>query len=215
MTASSKKIDWFKEHIQTLRYLTFLGGIIALSTVWFLHFSAILTLSLLGLLSLLYAYPFTKARKGLRDYPYLKIYLISITWAVTAAVPLLNGAYPSNVSTWWLTIAEKFCFVLAITIPFDIRDLKYDDSNKRTIPQIMGVKNAKIFSLLPLLIHFFVSIYLYNNTILLWAHTVMLVVTGFLLMNTSENNREDYFSLGLDGLPILQAILFFTAFYLV
>ena len=38
---------------------------------------------------------------------------------------------------------HRLCFVFAITIPFDIRDLKYDSLQLKTIPTIFGEEKAR------------------------------------------------------------------------
>ncbi|MEM7162927.1 MAG: UbiA family prenyltransferase [Bacteroidota bacterium] len=102
------------------------------------------------LLSLFYAFPFksssNKPKMNLRSRPFLKIYLIALVWtAVCAFFPLYrNGSIDTSN---WLWIISVFILILAITIPFDIRDLKFDKENMRTIPQIMGVKRAKHLAL--------------------------------------------------------------------
>ena len=52
----------------------------------------------------------------------------------------------------------RLFFILAITIPFDIRDLKYDEANLRTIPIIFGASKARLIGLLFLLVFEMISI---------------------------------------------------------
>ena len=52
----------------------------------------------------------------------------------------------------------RLFFILAITIPFDIRDLKYDKSNLKTLPIIFGASKARLIGLLSLLVFEIISI---------------------------------------------------------
>ena len=88
---------------------------------------------------------------SLRDIPLLKIFIIAFYWTyLTIIIPVLvyNISFDSNLI---LNIIVRFLFVLAITIPFDIRDYSVDDSSKKTIPQLIGLQKATILAVLILL----------------------------------------------------------------
>ena len=89
----------------------------------------------------------------IRQIPYLKIHLISLSWAVVVVLfPLTNQ--PRNVDLWLLSVLffAHYFYTLAVTIPFDIRDLKHDTQSHKTIPQVIGVRNSQVLSLFLLLI---------------------------------------------------------------
>ena len=50
-----------------------------------------------------------------------------------------------------------FTFILAITIPFDIRDLNYDSENLKTLPQIVGSIGCVLILLSILIVLIFYS----------------------------------------------------------
>ena len=101
----------------------------------------------LGFVSIIYGLPIYKNGSHLfrlRDVPGLKIFLIAFVWAyVTEGLPALINGEP----LYFLALFERFLFIFAITIPFDIRDLNYDASHLATIPQYFGVNNAKWMAL--------------------------------------------------------------------
>lgn len=157
----SKSMDsamnqWLSGNLFFVRVLMVLSGVGVLSSLFFVRWEIILLLLPLGFLSLAYTVriSFQKAgRVGLRDVPGAKIFWIAITWAgATLALPLLqvHGLELLESSQFWMLIAERLCFVLAITIPFDIRDLTFDDPGKRTIPQLIGARPAKMLSIMML-----------------------------------------------------------------
>lgn len=49
---------------------------------------------------------------------------------------------PSN----GLVAIGLYVYFIAITIPFDIRDLAYDLDEQATFPQVLGVKNALLLA---------------------------------------------------------------------
>ena len=52
----------------------------------------------------------------------------------------------------------RFLFVFLITIPFDIRDIKYDNNNLKTIPLSLGIQKSKLLSIFTLLLICLISI---------------------------------------------------------
>ena len=57
---------------------------------------------------------------GLRSVPGLKLFVISFVWAFTTG--FLPAIWNGEPGTWWLI--ERFFWTMALTIPFDVRDVK-------------------------------------------------------------------------------------------
>jgi len=197
----SLRHKWLFKHHILLKILMFFGFLLAL-IIYFLKcfdwFSFPLLIGLSGI-TFLYAYRGKKRkRKPLRDMTFLKIHLIAITWVV---VVFLWPAIDANALSFsnWMIVAGLYSYFIAITIPFDIRDLDYDMSTQGTIPQMIGVNKAKIVSVLLLVlaacIFSFVIPQLHQNPF------VYLVFIGHLLfiLFTSKKQPDLYFSLGIDG----------------
>src|SRR5690606_33529009 len=90
--------------------------------------------------------PVKKKWFRLRDIPAIKAVLIAITVSyLTSVLPmLLSESYSNKIL---IHFAERFFFILAITIPFDIRDQKFDShSFLKTLPLLIGEKKAKLVS---------------------------------------------------------------------
>ena len=89
-------------------------------------------------------------------------------------------------------------FVFAITIPFDIRDLEFDHSNKKTIPQVFGKKAAVFISCFLLLLTGLLYVYSGNYGLIgLCMIAMVLVLLSFL------QKPDWYYLLIIDGLLIL------------
>ena len=76
----------------------------------------------------------------------MKIFLIAIVWTFVTTILVANEDDKLLWHKLIPIIIDRFCFVLAITIPFDIRDLKYDDKRIKTIPILFGVAGSKLIA---------------------------------------------------------------------
>ena len=143
----------------------------------------------------------------MREIPHLKIHLISISWvAVLITFPMVNEEWFTDILNY--SIAH-YLYVLAVTIPFDIRDLKYDFKEHRTIPQVLGVKASKALSLA--LLVSFVAIMGYTNCDLLfnWSFYGAVLAQVALVLFMTEN-RSDLYCAGLiDGSIALLGLSYF------
>jgi 4-hydroxybenzoate polyprenyltransferase len=116
-----------------------------------------------GLISLTYSIPLIPTLNGwkrLRDIPGLKIYVISFVVTITTSTIPLILMNQINSNDIWLFGFQRFFFILAITIPFDIRDFHLDKKwNLKTIPLLLNnekaLKLALTFLALPTIISFF------------------------------------------------------------
>lgn len=199
---------WLSKNRNTLFVLTVFGGFGALTT----YFGALtiqndfLFLIIIGLIGVLYA---VKALKGLalRDFPYVKIHLIALIWVLIIAMwPLIREQKP--ILNHLELIVALYFILVAITIPFDIRDLSYDDLKKRTIPQLIGVKWSKVIA----------SIFLCTGFALLASSDNSFTVNPFyyisflgffvLIVYSKTERKETYFSGYIDGWILFLGLMF-------
>ena len=133
-------------------------------TILYLNIYSIFLLSVQALFSILYAIPLKN--KKLRDIPYLKIYLISFVWASSIVfLPILNANEKIQTINI-LHFVAFFLYVMAITIPFDIRDYLRDDLKLKTIPQLIGVEKSIKLSKICLIILLIVTFFTLPKTVL-------------------------------------------------
>ncbi len=116
-------------------------------------------------------------------------------------LPALNHHIKID-STIVLLIVEQFLFIIAITLPFDIRDLDFDkDFNLKTIPTSIGVKKTIILSevlLVLFLILKFQDYYIFET--LSSKQFSSFVLTTFITMYIvalSSKKRSELFFAGL------------------
>ncbi len=102
-------------------------------------------LGLLVLLALtgLYAIPILPGTKNLRSWGGIKVFLVALVWAgATVVLPIME----SYIAWSWdasISVVQRFLLVFVLLVPFEIRDLAYDGTELRTLPQRYGVRGAK------------------------------------------------------------------------
>ncbi|MEM1122556.1 MAG: hypothetical protein AAGJ18_19085 [Bacteroidota bacterium] len=199
----------FRHHIQ---FYALIGGLGALYYFFHLSLANQLLLVIPSFLSLGYVLPFVKGQKRLRDFDYIKIFLVAIVWGViTVLMPIFERTTELTV-THLLILLERMFFVFAITLPFDIRDLKIDEHiDVKTIPAIIGISKTKILGAICLgmtILLAFLNWYIgcYETTALLAISVSCLTTLG--LICYCDQTDADYFFTGvMDGTMILQFLL--------
>jgi hypothetical protein len=198
-----------------LSILTILAGIYCGFFFFSIPLNTQLFLIGMAFLSLGYVLPILGNGRRLRDLAYLKIFLIALVWAaMTVGLPYLEVKNSIAISSFWLLFIERTCFIFALCIPFDIRDMDWDDqTNVKTIPLSMGVKNAKILGIFALIVAIVLVFILKNAEIYTsfqsYTQSFVYLMSIFLLYLTNKK-RSDYFFYGLiDGMIFIQSLLLF------
>lgn len=178
----------------------------------FLEISTVIYIAHLGAISTLYNVPkpHQSAFLPLRSIPILKVILISYIWAsISSFLPALISDTPVFSKYLLLIFIAHFLFIMAITLPFDIRDY-HRDFNKSliTTPHVVGIFWTRIVAIFCLLA--FTSIYMimtYDFHILL-----LTLIAGFLIIQASAQKKEYYYSFFIDGTIILYFIIVKSTF---
>ena len=199
----------FRNHIKVY---AFLGGVGALYYFFQLSFANQILLVVPAILSLGYVLPFVKGQKRLRDFDYIKIFLIAIVWGViTVVMPILQRTTVLSLSHC-LLLLERMVFIFAITLPFDIRDLKIDAHiDVKTIPAIIGIAKTKRLGAICLMLvsllaggNWYLGVYNIGNVLAIFGSCL----STFFLINYSDQTDDDYFFTGImDGTMIFQFLL--------
>lgn len=195
-------------------YALLAGGV---SLFFFLRFSWPLQRLVLApaLLSLLYVIPVFGGGRRLRDFHYLKIFLIAVVWTwVTVLLPAFEQHIAGQLAVIPMA-AERLFFVFAITIPFDIRDLHIDQHTRvYTLPSRLGIRRALTIALTLLGISTLFSWFLFRidvySTMMWTGWLASAVVAGGLILGTTPQRNDYYFTGWLDGTMILQFLLIYA-----
>ena len=166
--------------------------------------SEIILLVHLGVLSLLYNLPGKTALFKiipLRSIPVLKIFLISYVWAAMSSFfPALLHGKSIGTQDVLLVFVGNFSFIIAITLPFDIRDNESDkDRNIITFPGIMGIAMTKVIGICCLLLFLFI----YYSQLKPGYLLILFILVLFLLLTSSSSRRWYFYLFYIDGTIIL------------
>lgn len=208
-------LNWVQDRTSSIRIITIVASALSLAISLIIVYNRdflriAFWMSPAVLVSFLYI--FRLKGKNLRDIPNLKIHLIAFSWVfILILFPFLVRFYVTVdfVKPFIALILGHYAYVVAVTIPFDIRDLKYDKEDQKTIPQRMGVNGSKLIAIGLLLVS---AVFLAGLTPIridnYWFHAAILVQIGLVLgMNTE---RSDFYCAGwIDGAIALLGLAYF------
>ena len=105
----------------------------------------------------------------------------------------------------------RLFFVFAITIPFDIRDLSFDNSRLKTIPIVFGEIKARVIAIIFLMFSELMCVGLYFSNSLS-SHYFLAISMSFLLasifiLNSTKEKSEMYFSFGVESISVIFYII--------
>ncbi len=207
--------DFFLQHLKHMRILTILTLVICVILFFLLPHKIKLILIIPGVIAVLYGIPIPMKGKTfrLRDVGISKIFMISFVWAfISSVLPAVNSDISVFATSTLILFAANFLFIFAITIPFDIKDLKIDAMhNVKTIPTILGIENSYSLAFLSLFVSGILHVYL-QRTILDGVDyaiplTISMLISGWsIFLTRKKQDNMVYFGI-LDGMIILQYAL--------
>ena len=205
--------NWFFKYKLQLFFITVMASLGLVYSVLFTTFNkqALFILIPYGFMTFFYVIPLFKVgtiEMSFRNFPAIKILSIAIAWAgISVLFPLFEIGYGFN-NIVYLEFIQRILFVIAITIPFDIRDLKTDSKALKTLPQLVGIQNAKFIGVSLLCVFVGIDFFKQNisNSILFITISIAFISALFLLF-TSENKSRFYTSFWVEAIPIIWFVL--------
>ncbi|MEX1189302.1 MAG: UbiA family prenyltransferase [Bacteroidia bacterium] len=206
----SERHQWILAHDRLLQVFAVAGFLLAAGCfIPYLNPTLFFRLSPFLLLSLFYVIPVWKGKKKwlrVRDIPFMKIFLVAAVWSfVTVFLAFLaeDPFWFPDIDAW-LTTLQRFIFIFAITLPFDIRDLAHDrSSGLTTFAARLGVEGVKRLANILLVvvaalagISTFIGIYSLPHGI---GVSISCALTGFLISRIDEDSSEWIYAGFLDG----------------
>jgi len=186
-----------------IQVLSFISLGFAIYHVHFLNFETWIGIAGLILLTGLYTLPVLPKAKNLRSWGGFKIFVVAIVWA---GAPVLLPALSAKLMISWdvgIEIFQRFILVLILLVPFEIRDLKYDKEELRTLPQRFGVTNSKIVGSFATLLFFFASFLKDElSTTELVLKGVLFLALGWVMYNTKRSQTKYFASFWVEAIPI-------------
>lgn len=190
-------IKKFRHHILVYFFISFLAATFLFFTI---DFRQMMMLVIPSLLTAAYVLPIFNSKR-LRDFPFIKIFLIALVWSWISLAMVSKELFSSLTM---ILFVERVIFFLAITIPFDIRDVVVDESiSVKTLIHSLGVKRAKSLALGLVVICFSLLFYLLTSKLITQSYfyglSICLIYVA-ILISFSKPERGDYYFGGLlDG----------------
>ena len=221
-TAKSGKYAWAEGKLNWFYALMFFSVLGFSISVVAAKLKVLYALAPIAIFTLFYSTPLTKGVKGffrLRQVPYLKIFMIAFVWtAATILLPLIHSEKTYHKFHLIAMAIERFLFVFAITIPFDIRDMVADrQADLKTIPLKIGEKKSILLSQLSMILFFAIAVVHYSITkqwFIIGAFSVSFCTTIIFIVNKKIQNLPLYHYGILDGTMLLQGILVILFYYI-
>jgi 4-hydroxybenzoate polyprenyltransferase len=208
----SERHHWCMANERLMKITLVIGLFIAAASVWLLNPVIWLLMAPLTFVSIAYTAPILRinaAATRIREIGLWKIFLIAAVWTgMTVILPAVEH-YGFNQITdlfsWRLSLGRTL-FILAITIPFDVRDL-INDAKKgvRTIPSTLGWKRS-VFLAEFLLLAFISLIYLrlgIHHPFFI-GYLISTIITMLIVAFSNPQRSDMYCSFWVEGTMMLQ-----------
>ncbi|HXD94135.1 MAG TPA: UbiA family prenyltransferase [Bacteroidia bacterium] len=221
-TLVDEKYTWLRNNITAFYILMIFSVIGFLGALVFAKTEVIVTLLPIGLITIFYSLPIFKSNQKLfrlREISILKIFLISTIWALsTILLPVIQSGSYFDSTNVLLMITERFLFVFAITIPFDIRDIESDkNAGLKTIPLLIGEKKATQLAMFSLVLFTVLCLVHYIKTPLAYTLPALIIssVTTLFFIVNEEVKKSIYYHYGiLDGTMFFQGLMVVVSYYI-
>jgi 4-hydroxybenzoate polyprenyltransferase len=221
-TIDKDKYKWATEHtsIVSALIISSFAGLVVIS--FFVRAEILYLLIPLAVLSFLYSFHLPGKQKHnfqLIQLTGMKTLLIALVWTgATVLVPVFFEEQSFDHLQISLLMTERFTFIFAIAIPFDIRDMLADKrSLLKTIPVEFGESTALKISNIALLLSLFIATfhYLDTNMIFILPAYLFSIVSTFIFINNKALKNVTFYHHGiLDGSILLHGLFIFMSFYL-
>lgn len=215
------KHKWVKGSPMLLYIIVAVSVIGFIAAILMAKKEVLLTLAPFAALTVFYSMPVFKNSRylfRLREIPFIKIFLIAVVWSVvTIMLPVIQTGNTYETRHILLMLLERFLFVFAITIPFDIRD-KYADKRAglKTIPLAIGDAKAIALANGCLLAYFGICLFHYDGSAIdfIMPACIVSAISTCVCINSKALQRVSWYHYGiLDGTMLLQGLLVMMSYY--
>ena len=195
----------FTRSIREIEILTIFSSVAMLFLFLKLSSTVMVCLLFLGVLTMFYVVPIFPNNKSLRRLSGVKVFIIGIVWVgVTFVLPILeiDQGFDRNIV---VSIVQRFILIFVLMLPFEIRDLQYDDLRLATIPQQLGTFKTKGFGIFLMLL-FVVLETFKESTLVLVAFlnaSIIAILAILFLVFAKESQSKYYSSFWVESLPVL------------
>lgn len=200
-----QKLDWMSD-LPLISLVSFLGVLSSLICTIYLSYKVVLLSIFLGFLVFWYTFPITPQGQNLRHQPLIKLLVIALVWAsISVLFPILNERLMNvDLSLLVFDIAERMIWVIALMIPFEIRDIVDDSKSGKSVINHIGINKAKGISVGLLVLFINLKPLFYDQ---IFAVDIFIYISLFLMLLFTRQNQSPYFSsLWVESLPVFWLI---------
>lgn len=212
MPTTDTRLVWYrrnKKWIFTIGILIAIGFTETAWNIFITYKQGIFVYCICALLSLFYFLP----PLNLRRIAGIKQFYIALIWVlVCIVIPFMFEEEHFTGAMYFkkdqiLYIISQFCFIAALCIPFDIRDINKDrEEGTKSLPVILGIKQSKLIAMVLMVFYFVIAFFIETQNLLLVRGIILPVTTGAIYF--SEPKRHRYYTIYfVEGIIILQTIL--------
>ncbi|MBM1106074.1 hypothetical protein JQC67_08005 [Aurantibacter crassamenti] len=188
---------------KNIQFLSIIALGLACFHAYYLNYDTWIGLIVLSILTGLYAIPVLPHAKNLRSLSGFKIVVVALVWSgATVLLPIFQ--IESNIN-WDVEIEtiQRFLMVLVLLLPFEIRDLRYDPPELKTVPQRYGVRNTKKIGVVLVVIILMLTFFKDNLQLIEILVKISLSLSLILaVLITSKTRSKYYASFWVESLPI-------------
>lgn len=215
-----KRVQWFFLHDKLITSISAISFFLVLLLAIQLSMNALVLFFCIGLFAVSYNFPVLKVgghRFGLRSIPGAKLFVIAGVWACSCVllpiIELKSDSFAVSRMDTFLLFSKRFLFILAITLPFDIRDIYQDRTFRlQTIPVLIGERNALRLCQFLLIVYLLLLFFFAQNIdYKIWALVFTVFLTSFFIFSSKIKKSEYYYFFILDGTLVLQFLTVWMA----
>jgi 4-hydroxybenzoate polyprenyltransferase len=205
----SERHFWILGSKKPLAVLT--AGALTATSIIAYHFPFKFLLSFIPITIPAFAYFFPQTH--VRSVTGSKSFVVAIVWTgMTVVYPILLMSVVDFTQALTLEnaliVTQNFFFMLPLCIIFNVRDIEYDrNKGVNSLPVRYGVKKTIVICMLSLAMFVAVAMTLPSLGLARAGLLFSAAITALLISKASENHSDYYYSLWIDGMILLQALL--------
>lgn len=214
-----EKFSWAKEHSLLLKVILVISFFATTFSLLFVNFQIRSIVFVVAAPTILYSFIILRNENSIFNFKKIlgiKSFLLAFVWAiVTVIIPFSDSLSQTLNNHIILLFLERFAFIFAIAILFDIRDIKQDSQTEiKTFPVYFGESKTLLISnilflllLLTVLLH---NIYLELFSVAT-AYFVSIIWLLFLINNKQLRAKKYFYTGFIDGSIFIHGFLIYIS----
>jgi hypothetical protein len=218
----AERHQWNYRNKSMLFVFTIAGAVVAAAGLYSLPSITWKIVAIAGAVAVIYSAPMIPVNGKLirlRDVTGVKVFVIALTWTVVCVwIPFSPVLQSDSSSLMWELNSQAFVWkwslifflaAVALTLPFDVRDMDFDQGVLRSLPMIFGARivtfTAAVIVLMSGILFWFFETQISGTAWPsgIWPGYFLWSLIAFAVVLKSNNRNEHYYSFLIDGLLLL------------